>query len=70
MLFVAPFLVINCTGEIPDERYGHSACVDSEYGKEGMMFVFGGCNSNQKHFSDELYGFCFRKWLLNYVSRQ
>lgn len=53
---IAPFLVVNSIGELPGERYGHSACVDpdSEEG-EGILYIFGGCNSNRKHFSDELF---------------
>ena len=57
---IAPFLVVNSIGELPGERYGHSACVDPE-SEEGIIFIFGGCNSNQKHFSDELFEFRISK---------
>ena len=57
----APFVMVNSVGDLPGERYGHSSVVDYEVeGDKGMMYVFGGSNSNQNHFSDELFTFRFR----------
>ena len=40
----------------PKERYGQSAVVNPD---QGMMYIFGGCNTQLSYFSDELYAFNF-----------
>lgn len=59
-LFLAPFVLVNSLGTTPDERYGHSAVVDCETDTD-VMYIFGGSNSNQNHFSSELFAFRFRR---------
>ena len=53
---------MSAIGELPGERYGHSAVVDSEGDDgEGFLYVFGGSNSISNHFfSNELFSFRFR----------
>ena len=45
----------------PKERYGQSAVVNPD---QGMMYIFGGCNTQLSYFSDELHAFNFRKQIL------